>query len=118
MAPVRGPMTLAMANDGAGFFVDGASAGDLAALAAIVRALPDAVLVIDAGATVLWANTAAERLFGIPAAEAIGANGLDFIHPDDFQLAALALTSVQGQGRGQPARAPRSRGPTAGASSR
>src|SRR4029077_21009145 len=29
-------------------------------------------------------------------------NGLDFIHPDDFQLAALALTSVQGKDVGSP----------------
>jgi len=64
-------------------------------LAAVANALPDAVLVIDARARVRWANRAAERVFGIPIAEAIGANGLDFIHPDDLQLAALAITSVQ-----------------------
>ena len=39
--------------------------------------------------------TAAERVFGIPVDEAIGANGLDFIHPDDLQLAVLAMASVQ-----------------------
>ena len=86
-----------MANDGAGPFADDAGAGELIALAAVAKALPDAVLVIDAGAVVRWANVAAERLFGIPLDEAIGTNGLDFIHPDDFQLAALALTSVQGK---------------------
>lgn len=64
-------------------------------LAAVANALPDAVLVIDAQARVRWANRAAERVFGIPIADAIGANGLDFIHPDDLQLAALAVTSVQ-----------------------
>jgi diguanylate cyclase (GGDEF)-like protein/PAS domain S-box-containing protein len=74
-----------------------ADASELAALAAVAQALPDAVLVVDAGARVQWANRAAERLFGIPVDEAIGQNGLDFIHPDDFQLAALALTSVQGK---------------------
>ena len=70
---------------------------ELAALAAVAQALPDAVLVIDSDANVRWANTAAERLFGIPTEEAIGQNGLAFIHPDDIQLAALALTSVQGK---------------------
>ena len=49
-----------------------------------------------------WANRAAERLFGIPADEAIGSHGLDFIHPDDLQLAALALTSVQAKEVGTP----------------
>src|SRR5476649_528399 len=74
---------------------DNSAAGELAALAAVAQALPDAVLVIDSEAKVRWANRAAERLFGIPAEEAIGQNGLDFIHPDDIQLAMLALTSVQ-----------------------
>src|SRR3954454_1304441 len=91
-----------MANDAAGLFAVDGDVGDLAALSSIARALPDAVLVIDPGAIVRWANTAAERLFGIPAAEAVGANGLDFLHPDDFQLAALALTSVQGKDVGTP----------------
>ena len=88
-----------MANDGVGSNADGwsdaADADELPALAAIAKALPDAVLVIDSTACVRWANRAAERLFGVSLDEAIGANGLDFIHPDDFQLAALALTSVQ-----------------------
>jgi diguanylate cyclase (GGDEF)-like protein/PAS domain S-box-containing protein len=68
---------------------------DLAALAAIAISLPDAVLVIDGSARVRWANRAAEGVFGIPIEEAIGSNGLDFIHPDDLQLAVLAMVSVQ-----------------------
>jgi diguanylate cyclase (GGDEF)-like protein/PAS domain S-box-containing protein len=88
-------MTLEMILEGAGPDAAPASADPDAALAAIARVLPDAVLVIDSLAQVRWANRAAERIFGIPADEAIGQNGLDFIHPDDIQLAALALTSVQ-----------------------
>ena len=72
------------------------------ALAAIADSLPDAVLVVDPLAQVRWANRAAERLFGLPADEAIGTNGLEFIHPDDLQLAALALTSVQSKEVGTP----------------
>ncbi len=49
-----------------------------------------------------WANLAAERIFGIPLEEAIGSNGLDFIHPDDLQVAVLALTSVQAKEVGTP----------------
>ena len=68
---------------------------NLLELASVASALPDAVLVIDALACVRWANHAAERLFAMPVAEAIGKNGLDFIHPDDLQLAVLAIASVQ-----------------------
>jgi diguanylate cyclase (GGDEF)-like protein/PAS domain S-box-containing protein len=68
---------------------------DSLALAEIARALPDAALVIGTDARVRWANRAAERIFGLPLDEAIGANGLDFIHPEDLQLAALAISSVQ-----------------------
>jgi len=75
---------------------------DLAALAAVAVALPDAVLVVDPLAQIRWANRSCERLFGIPADQAIGSPGLDFIHPDDLQLAALALTSVQSKEVGTP----------------
>jgi diguanylate cyclase (GGDEF)-like protein/PAS domain S-box-containing protein len=75
---------------------------DLAGLAAVAMALPDAVLVVDPQAQIRWANRACERLFGIPVEEAIGSPGLDFIHPDDLQLAVLALTSVQAKEVGTP----------------
>jgi diguanylate cyclase (GGDEF)-like protein/PAS domain S-box-containing protein len=68
---------------------------DDTSLASLADSLPDAVLVIDAQARVRWANRAAERVFGIPVEDAIGADGLDFIHPDDLQLAVLAMASVQ-----------------------
>src|SRR5690349_12040825 len=75
---------------------------DVDALAEITASLPDAVLVVDALAQVRWANRAAERIFGIRADDAIGRNGLEFIHPDDLQVAALALTSVQSKEVGTP----------------
>jgi PAS domain S-box-containing protein len=64
-------------------------------LATIAGLLPDAVIVIDSLARIVWANTAAERMFVLPLDSVVGANGLDFIHPDDFQLAALSISSVQ-----------------------
>ncbi|MEQ1874597.1 MAG: EAL domain-containing protein [Ilumatobacteraceae bacterium] len=63
-------------------------------LVELARALPDAALLVDTSATLLWANPAAERLFGISLAEGIGQNGFDFIHPDDVQTAALSMVSV------------------------
>ena len=66
---------------------------ELAALVADV--LPDAALVVDGSVEVVWCNRAAEELFGMTFEEARGRSGLEFVHPDDLQLAALSLISVQ-----------------------
>jgi diguanylate cyclase (GGDEF)-like protein/PAS domain S-box-containing protein len=68
---------------------------DPLALADVARALPDAALLIGPDARIRWANRAAERIFGVRLDSTIGANGLDFIHPEDLQLAVLAIASVQ-----------------------
>jgi diguanylate cyclase (GGDEF)-like protein/PAS domain S-box-containing protein len=70
-------------------------AGSSTARGDVAAAIPDAVLVIDRFGGVRWANAAAERLFGVSLADGIGRNGLDFVHPDDVQLAAVSITSVQ-----------------------
>ena len=64
--------------------------------------LPDAVVVVDASARLIWANDAAERLFGVDSARLAGADGLDFLHPDDQEVAAVALMSIQGKTVGTP----------------
>src|ERR1039458_2598092 len=64
--------------------------------------LPDAVVVVDASARLIWANDAAERLFGVDRTRLAGANGLDFLHPDDQEVAAVALTSIQRKTVGTP----------------
>jgi diguanylate cyclase (GGDEF)-like protein/PAS domain S-box-containing protein len=64
--------------------------------------LPDAVVVIDASARLIWANEAAERLFGVDSTRLAGADALDFVHPDDQEVAAVALMSVQGKTVGTP----------------
>lgn len=63
----------------------------------LLDALPDAVVVIDSGGTVLEGNRTAARLMGRPVDEWRGQSGLDLIHPDDAHLAALSLASVQGK---------------------
>ncbi|MFN8053642.1 MAG: EAL domain-containing protein [Acidimicrobiales bacterium] len=75
---------------------------DAAAIAEIAMDLPDSVLLVDTLAQVIWANRSAERLFGIELADAKGISGLDLIHPDDLQLAAIAMTSVQSKEVGTP----------------
>jgi len=68
----------------------------------VADALPDAVLVVDQDGRVVWGNAAAERLFGMSLEHALGRSGLEFVHPDDLQLAALSLTSVQSKEVGTP----------------
>ncbi|HUF31649.1 MAG TPA: diguanylate cyclase [Acidimicrobiales bacterium] len=64
--------------------------------------LPDALVVIDGTGTVTRGNRAAERIMGRSAGGLVGINGLDLVHPDDFHLAALSLSSVEGKEVGTP----------------
>ena len=64
--------------------------------------LPDAVVVVDASARLIWANDAAERLFGVDSTRLAGTDGLEFLHPDDREVAAVALMSIQGKQVGTP----------------
>jgi diguanylate cyclase (GGDEF)-like protein/PAS domain S-box-containing protein len=64
--------------------------------------LPDAVVVVDASARLIWANDAAERMFGVDAARLAGADGFEFVHPDDKAVAAASLASIQGKSVGTP----------------
>ncbi len=66
----------------------------------VAEALADAILVIDDNVEVVWCNSAAELLFGMTMDQAQGVSGLDLIHPDDLQVAALALVSVKNKGVG------------------
>jgi len=64
--------------------------------------LPDAVVVVDASAHLIWANDAAERMFGVNSARLEGTDSLEFLHPDDKEVAAVALLSIQGKTVGTP----------------
>jgi diguanylate cyclase (GGDEF)-like protein/PAS domain S-box-containing protein len=71
-------------------------------LAAVCTAIPDAIVVVSADGLVKWANEAAEGIFGFRAQAAIGTNALELLHPDDLEMATLALTSIQGRSIGSP----------------
>lgn len=75
---------------------------DSAGLAVLGEALADGVVVIDGHGQVCWANTAAGRLIGESVDHWIGRAGLELVHPDDLELAALSLVSVQGKAVGSP----------------
>ena len=66
-------------------------------LGRLLAELPDLVVVVDAGANVIWANSLAERHFGLALDDSIGTSALDFVHPDDLELAARSLATVRGK---------------------
>jgi diguanylate cyclase (GGDEF)-like protein/PAS domain S-box-containing protein len=64
--------------------------------------LPDAVVVADAEGNLVWGNPAAERTFGLSNADIVGRSGLEFLHPEDIELAAASLESVRDKTVGSP----------------
>lgn len=67
---------------------------DHAALAALLQAIPDPVVVVGADATLRWANDRAEQAFGWRLADLQGGPLVPFVHPDDLETALLSLESV------------------------
>jgi diguanylate cyclase (GGDEF)-like protein/PAS domain S-box-containing protein len=66
--------------------------------AAALDRLPDAVVVVDAAANVLWVSNAALALGGFERDELIGTNGLDLVDPRDMETAAAALLRTMDSG--------------------
>jgi PAS domain S-box-containing protein len=62
---------------------------------ALLASLPDPVVVVSAEATLVWANDAAEELFGWSRDDAIGWDASELVHPDDLATAVASLNSVQ-----------------------
>ncbi len=71
-------------------------------VARLLDALADAVVSVDGQGRLVWANPAAERLFGRSLADWVGLSVLEFIHPDDLQLVLRSLVSIQGKDVGEP----------------
>ncbi len=71
-------------------------------LGRLVLELPDAVVVADAEGHLVWANPAAERIFGLAVEDIVGLDALEFLHPDDLELAAASLESVRDKTVGSP----------------
>ena len=68
---------------------------DRESLADVVQSLPEAVVVVDRMGGVRWSNSAATRLLGRPSEELAGISVVELVHPEDVELARVALTSVQ-----------------------
>lgn len=69
---------------------------------ALLDALPDPVVAVDAEARVLWVNAAGEEQLGWDRQEIVGMSGAELIHPDDVATALTALVSVQDKSVGTP----------------
>jgi len=68
----------------------------------LVLELPDAVVVADASGDLIWANPAAERIFGLTNSDIFGSSALELLHPEDRELAIASLNSVRGKHVGSP----------------
>jgi len=66
-------------------------------LGRLLAEFPDLVVVVDSGANVIWANSLAERQFGLSLDDSIGESALNFVHPDDLELAARSLATIRGK---------------------
>ena len=72
----------------------------------LVLELPDAVVVADADGHLVWANPAAQRIFGLAVADIVGRNALEFL-PSGGPRAGRRLAGERpGQGRRLSHRAP------------
>jgi PAS domain S-box-containing protein len=60
--------------------------------AVLVEALADAVAVVDSAGVLLYANPAADQLFGYPLAEHEGLDIFGLFHPEDLDLVQRCLT--------------------------
>ena len=70
--------------------------------AALARAVPDAVVILDGDGRLQWGNDAAEGLFGVRSEAMAGVSALEFVHPEDAGVALASLTSVQNKVVGTP----------------
>ena len=66
-------------------------------LGRLLAEFPDLVVVVDSGVNVVWANSLAERQFGLSLDDSIGESALNFVHPDDLELAARSLATIRGK---------------------
>ena len=64
--------------------------------------LPDAVVLIDAAANVVWGNRSAERLFERTLEDWAGQSGLELVHPADQEFVLRSLSTIQDKEVGTP----------------
>ena len=69
---------------------------------ALLEGAPDALLAVDSDMSLLWANRAAEDLFGATSEQWASRSIAELIHPEDITFVGLALSTVQDKEVGTP----------------
>jgi diguanylate cyclase (GGDEF)-like protein/PAS domain S-box-containing protein len=69
---------------------------------ALLEALPDTVLVVDAEVRLRWVNRAGVEMFGWPAEEFLGRSLLDIVHPDDAAIVVSSAETMLAKQQGSP----------------
>jgi diguanylate cyclase (GGDEF)-like protein/PAS domain S-box-containing protein len=70
--------------------------------AAVAAASPDGLFVVDASATITFANAGCEELLGWPRCRLVGSGVFDLVHPDDVALVASSMDSMREKAVGTP----------------
>jgi diguanylate cyclase (GGDEF)-like protein/PAS domain S-box-containing protein len=63
-------------------------------LRALVEKSTDVISVVDAGAVIQWDSPSILDVFGYEPTERLGRDGLDYVHPDDLDIARAALAAL------------------------
>lgn len=69
---------------------------------ALLEALPDPVLLVDADIRLQWVNQAGVDLFGWPADDFLGRSLLDIVHPDDVPAVVSSAETMLAKQHGTP----------------
>ena len=73
--------------------------------AALLRAIPDSIVVVDDAVNLLYVNEAGHEILGWNTSEWIGRSLLELLHPDDLAMVVVSANTVQGKRRGTPVEA-------------
>ncbi len=67
----------------------------------ILETLNEGVMILDDCRKILFINSCLEQMFGFPASEVVGRNGLDFYNPEEYKVITKQIEkrSVSGQNR-------------------
>jgi PAS domain S-box-containing protein len=67
---------------------------DPASLQNVIEQIPDVVAILDAAHAITAVSSAAERTLGYPPNECVGLPALEFVHPEDREVAARWLAAL------------------------